>query len=549
MAQNLEDVDLLRIRGLLKRLFRPERSFIRVVLIYGLAISLMTLSVPVAVQTLINTVANIASPSAIVSLSVLLFITLLLSGFLSALRTYVMEQYERLVYARLNAEVSAKILFAKQEFFEGKRNIHMTQRYFDIMTLQKNVPKLLVDGFALVLQMFVGFVLVSSYHETFLIFNLTLLFAIYVIWFFWGRNAMRSAVMLSHAKYQSAQWLTDIAMAHDFFKSSHHIDFAQERTDQLIRAYIDNHKLHFRYTFSQVISFLLLYALSSAALLGIGGMLVLKNQLSIGQLVAAELVLSAIFFGLSKFTNYLKLYYQLVGAADELGLILEIPQELALEQSKIPETAELVVHQVKVFQNGSAREINLQLAAGEKIKVYTQTPWVQRQFMRLLKYHQTPSTGYIRLGNADLSDYDVQELRQAICIVDRSLIVECNLEEYLRLSAPDASIADMHDALAAVGLAQRIDKLEKGIHTTLSAQGSPLLPNEFLLLKVAAAILAQPKVLILTQHVDAMPMNDIQTLLQALTLHPFTLLYFTNHPEQIPLSKCVMLDDTTAGKE
>lgn len=549
MAQNLDDVDLVRIRGLLKRLFRPERNFIRVVLIYGLAISLMTLSVPVAVQTLINTVANIASPSAIVSLSVLLFITLLLSGFLSALRTYVMEQYERLVYARLNAEVSARILFAKQEFFEGKRNIHMTQRYFDIMTLQKNVPKLLVDGFALVLQMFVGFVLVSSYHETFLIFNLTLLFAIYIIWLFWGRNAMRSAVMLSHAKYQSAQWLTDIAMAHDFFKSSHHIDFAQERTDQLIRTYIDNHKLHFRYTFSQVISFLLLYALSSAALLGIGGMLVLKNQLSIGQLVAAELVLSAIFFGLSKFTNYLKLYYQLVGAADELGLILEIPQELALEQSKIPETAELVVHQVKVFQNGSAREINLQLAAGEKIKVYTQTPWVQRQFMRLLKYHQTPSTGYIRLGNADLSDYDVQELRQAISIIDRSLIVECNLEEYLRLSAPEASIAEMHDALAAVGLAPRIDKLEKGIHTTLSAQGSPLLPNEFLLLKVAAAILAQPKVLILTQHVDAMPMNDIQTLLQALTLHPFTLLYFTNHPEQIPLSKCVMLDDTTTGKE
>lgn len=549
MAQSLESVDLIRIKGLLKRLFRPERSFIRVVLIYGLAISLMTLAVPVAVQTLINTVANIASPTAIVSLSVLLFVTLMLSGLLSALRTYVMEQYERRLYARMNAEVSARILFAKQEFFEGKRNIHMTQRYFDIMTLQKNVPKLLVDGFALVLQMIVGFILVSSYHETFLIFNLTLLFTIYLIWLFWGRNAMRSAVMLSHAKYQSAQWLTDIAMAHDFFKSSHHIDFAQERTDQLTQAYIDNHKLHFRYTFSQVVSFLVLYAISSAALLGIGGMLVLKHQLSIGQLVAAELVLSAIFFGLSKFTNYLKLYYQLVGAADELGLILEIPQEMALEQSRVPESAELHVHQVKVFQAGSAREINLQLAAGEKVKVFTQTPWVQKQFMRLLKSHQSPSTGYIRLGNADLSDYDVQELRQDISIIDRSLIVECKVDEFLRLSAPEASVAEMHDALAAVGLATRIDQLKDGVHTTLSAQGSPLLPNEFLLLKVAAAILAQPKVLILTQHIDAMPLNDIQTLLQALTLHPFTLLYFTNHPDQVPLSKCVMLDELSAEQE
>lgn len=549
MAQSLESVDLTRIRGLLKRLFRPERSFIRVVLIYGLAISLMTLAVPVAVQTLINTVANIASPTAIISLSVLLFITLMLSGLLSALRTWVMEQYERRLYARMNAEVSARVLFAKQEFFEGKRNIHMTQRYFDIMTLQKNVPKLLVDGFALVLQMFVGFVLVSSYHETFLIFNLALLFTIYLIWLFWGRNAMRSAVMLSHAKYQSAQWLTDIAMAHDFFKSSHHIDFAQERTDQLINGYIDKHKLHFRYTFSQVVSFLVLYAISSAALLGIGGMLVVQNQLSIGQLVAAELVMSAIFFGLSKFTNYLKLYYQLVGAADELGLILEIPQEMALEQVRVPESAELLIHKVKVFQGGDTREINLQLAAGEKVKVYTQTPWVQKHMLRLLKSHQTPTTGYIRLGDADLADYDVQELRQEISIIDRSLIVECNLEEYLRLSAPDASIADMHDALAAVGLAERVEQLDEGIHTVLSAQGTPLLPNEFLLLKIAAAILAQPKVLILTQHIDVMPQSSIQTLLQALTLHSFTLLYFTNHPDQVPLSKCVMLDEIAAEKE
>ena len=63
--------------------------------------------------------------------------------------------------------------------------------------------------------------------------------------------------------------------------------------------------------------FLLMYAVASAALLGIGGVLVVQGELSIGQLVAAELVMSAVFFGLSRFTQYLKLYYELYGAAEK----------------------------------------------------------------------------------------------------------------------------------------------------------------------------------------------------------------------------------------
>ncbi|MAP22134.1 MAG: ABC transporter ATP-binding protein, partial [Alteromonadaceae bacterium] len=308
-----KSIDLRAIKQHLVALLKPEHGFFNVAIAYGVAISFLTLAVPIAVQTLINSIANIGSVRAVVILSMVLFFTLVISGLLSALRMRVMEHYERKVYARLTSELAAKTMMAPQSFFDGQRNTTITQRYFDIMTFQKNIPSLMVDGFALVLQLVVGFTLVSFYHPFLLMFNLLILLLMYAIWKLWGNQAKRTAVKLSQSKYDSAKWLNDMASAHEFFKSADHLDYAGRNTEQYIASYVKQHKAHFHFTFRQAVTFLLLYALASASLLGIGGYLVVIGQLSIGQLVAAELIMSAVFFGLSRFSQYLKLYYELYG--------------------------------------------------------------------------------------------------------------------------------------------------------------------------------------------------------------------------------------------
>ena len=157
-------INLHATRKTLFAILKPESGFFWVAIAYGVAISLMTLAVPIAVQTLINSIANIGSVRSVVILAIVLFLTLFVSGIFSALRMRIMEYYERKVYARLTAIISLKTIMAEHRFFEGRQNTNITQRYFDIMTLQKNVPSLMVDGFALVLQMLVGFTLVSFYH-------------------------------------------------------------------------------------------------------------------------------------------------------------------------------------------------------------------------------------------------------------------------------------------------------------------------------------------------------------------------------------------------
>lgn len=517
------------------QLLAPDRSFYRVAITYSLAISLLTLSVPIAVQTLINTLANVASIRAIIVLAALLFLTLVVSGALTALRTRTMEYFERRIYARLTAEVSLHTIYARHEYFEGRRNTDITNRYFDIMTLQKNVPFLLVDGFALVLQMLVGFSLVSFYHPALLMFNIVVILALLLFWKLWGHSAVNSAVALSHAKYEMSKWLDSLAYAHEFFKSTRHIDYAVDRTDKLTSRYVGGHKKHFKYTFAQTISFLLLYALASASLLGIGGGLVIIGQLSLGQLVAAELILSAILFGLSKMADYLKNYYEMCGAADELGQVFSIPQENIENNTKhaLNGGSLLFDHVGLTDINNIEYMFNFQIPANVKVLVNAEKSGASRAIIHLLKRHTHPRSGSIQLASCDLEDLDVYHLRQDVVVIDRSPIVECTIEDYLRMSCPAVSLSEIRIVLKQVNIKDEVESLPNGLKTLLSPLGDPLSAVSFLRLKLAACLLIQPKILVLTQFFDLLNPKALENTLALVSKLPITVLYFTkqvSHP-------------------
>lgn len=545
MAKN---IDLKSVRKTLFSLLKPDRHFFTAAIVYGVAIGLLTLAVPLAVQTLINSVVNTASVQAVITLAVVLFIILLVSGIFSALRMRVMEYYERKVYSRLTSQLSLKTIFAPHRFFEGRRNVAITQRYFDIMTLQKNIPSLMIDGFALVLQMLVGFTLVSFYHPAFFAFNILILLVMLGIWKIWGKGAKRSAVRLSQAKYDGAKWLSDIAAAHEFFKSSRHLDYAAGNTQKHIEGYLSAHRQHFRFTFTQAVMFLLLYAAASASLLGIGGYLVVQGQLSLGQLVAAELIMSAVFLGISRFSIYLKLYYELYGAAEKLGGALKMPQEDADQtQQALPASSALRFDHVKLKHTHHNYSLTWSVPAGQKCFVMTKHAWMQKQLVSFIKRHENAPRGVIFLGEKALQDYDIFELRQCISTIDRALMVECTVKEYFKMAAPDAGSGEVYDALRQVHLYETIEELPDGLDTTLSVMGNPLQPVELLLLKLAATILTKPSIVLVNQHFDAIPAATRLHLLKVLENINATVLYFTNAPNDRFFDQTVTLEDLASS--
>ncbi|MFC3579925.1 ATP-binding cassette domain-containing protein [Sphingomonas hylomeconis] len=517
--------------GWLSEIVGPDTPYLRLALVYGVAISLLSLATPISVQLLINSVANTALPAPLWTLSGLLLLLLLLVAGLSALRFWVMALFERRFFARVVAEITVRAVHAQNPFFVDQNRGDLFNRYFDLVVVQKAVPSLVIGGFTILLQSAVGLVVTSFYHPFFLAFNALLLLLVAAIWLLWSRGSIRSAVALSHAKHDAARWLESVGASNGFYKSSRRLDFAMDRSEAVTATYVDRHRHYFRYSFTQTVAFLLLYALASAALLALGGNLILRGELSIGQLVAAELILSGVFYGISQLGWYLDTLYDFVASAEELSMLFAIPQEQAAEAAgQAPVDGAVRLERVEVEE----ARFDFTIAAGEQL-VTLADGGAERLLAMVLKRHSVPARGLVTVGGADLATFDMYLLRSEVMVLDRPTIVEVTIRDYLSLGATGALSGAMLDALDAVGLRARIAQLPHGLDTPLAASGYPLSIGEVMALKLANALLVRPRVLMLSQLYDLIPADRLTDVLQQLKATKTTVLLCTGRPEDITL--------------
>ncbi|MFC7521709.1 ABC transporter ATP-binding protein [Xanthomonas populi] len=509
----------------------PDMPYVRLTMVYGVAISLLSLATPISVQLLINSVANTALPAPLWTLSGLLLGLLMLVAGLSAIRVWIMALFERRLFARVVSEITVRAVHAQNPFFADQNRGDMFNRYFDLVVVQKAVPSLAIGAFTIVLQSAVGLILTSFYHPFFLGFNALLLLVIFGIWMIWSRGSIRTAIDLSHAKHEAARWLESVGGSNGFYKSSRHLNFAMDRSEAVTAAYVDRHQRHFRYSFNQTVAFLLVYAVASAALLALGGNLILRGELSIGQLVAAELILNAVFYGISQLGGYLDAFYDLVASSEELSLLFAIPQERAVvARGKTPGNSAVRLDGVVI----DGARFDFSLAAGEQLVTIADSD-AERLLAMILKRHVVPDRGLVMVGGADMATFDMYLLRSEVTVLDRPTIIEVTIREYLALASADVSSEAMLQAIDAVGLHGRIAALPHGLDTRLAASGYPLWIGEVMALKLANALLVRPRVLMLSQLYDLIPADRLVDVLRRLKEADTTVLLCTARPEDISL--------------
>lgn len=310
--------------ALMRRVVRDERAFYQVALTYGIAVTLLSLAVPVAVQMVINIVANTAQGFSLFVVCAMVMGMLTLAAVLFALQIYTMELFCRRFFARNIAQFN--IVMA--DYFRKaaqKINAHeVIKRFYEIMFVQKAMPNLIISGFALALQMVVGLMVVAFYHPFLLGFNIVFVVVCLVIWRTWHKGARESARQLSKTKYEMAGWLGTFAdHLHSMDQAS--CEKAWQKSNALSNDYIQARKAYFNCIFGQTIGMLCLYVAASTGLLGLGGWLVIEGQLTLGQLAAAELILSAVFFSLTRVGYFLGLYYELCVSAEKLDAMFVDP--------------------------------------------------------------------------------------------------------------------------------------------------------------------------------------------------------------------------------
>ncbi len=537
-------ISLVKFFRIFFDILKPESNFYWLAAIYGIGISLLSLATPISVQMLINTIANTALTAPLVVLSLTLFGLLLISSLLYALRVHLMELFARRFYARMVAEISLISVYAQNPFFNDAKKSALFNRYFDVVYVQTALPILMIGGFTTLLQIATGFVLVSLYHPYFLGFTLVMIALIWVVWIAWGARALRTGVDVSHAKHYTAAWLETIGNSNGFFKSQRRIDYALDKTDDHTRAYISDRKRHFRHVFSQTIAFLVMYAAASAALLGLGGWLVIQNELTLGQLVAAELVLSAAFAGVAQLGSYLGYFYDLFAAVEEISHFYDVEQE----QPKGADPFEGPDHSIAMRGvGGKARHedvrFNLEIPSGAIIMAAASQHGVQRLFTNILKLHDLPQGGIATLGGVDIKAIEAHHLRKNVHVLDRPTIVEMTIREYLALSCPETAPQRMIAALETVGLADTVSTLPKGLDTPLASTGYPLSAVELQQLKLANALLERPRILVLSRLFDLLDPEPIERAVSELRAQSYsTVIYFSNRRIDLGFDRFLYLE-------
>ena len=537
-------LSLRRFFGRFLLILKPERGFYWLAIVYGIGISLMSLATPISVQMLVNTVANTARPAPLVVLSLTLFGLLVIFGLLYALRIHLMELFARRFYARMVAEISLISVYAQDPFFADRKSSALFNRYFDVINVQKALPVLFIGGFTVILQVAVGFVLVSLYHPLFLVFTLVMSALIWLIWLVWGGRAIRTGIDLSHAKHETAQWLETVGGSNGFFKSQRRVDYALDRSDEETHAYLNERRAHFRQHFAQTIAFLLLYALASAVLLGLGGWLVIQGELTLGQLVAAELVLSVAFFGVAQLGTYLTYFYDLCAAIEELTQFYDVEQE---EPGGV--TPVSGIDHTLIFQGvrGQARHetavFDIEIPSGAIVMAAASHHGVQRLFTNFLKMHERPNSGFATLGGVDFQDIEAYNLRQDVHVLERPTFVGMTIREYLSLSSREAASKRMVGALEQVGLSDTIATFEKGLDTPIAATGYPLSSVELQQLKLANALLEQPRILVLSRLFDLVDEDNLSRAIKELRNQAYTtVIYFTGRRIDLGFDRFLFLE-------
>lgn len=525
------------IRLFLKRALYEDRDFLYCTLIYSIIISLFGIAVPISVQLLINSVSFTALFQPVIILGIILLSLLIFSGVLNALQFYTIEIFQRRFMANMAAKVCTILTNAKVKELEKANLPELINRFFDVITVQKTVPKFLVKTISFIFQTIIGLLLVSFYHPFFLLFSIGLITCLYLIYSLYFKKACKAAFFESRRKYDIVGHFEDVSNNIALFKSRTGQNYAKFKTDELTRRYLVDRKLHFRSLFSQTILLFSLYAVASTILLILGGYLVLKGQLTLGQLVAAELILSAILYSLSQFGRDLENIYDLIAACEKLSIFDNIPQEeLKADKPKISEFKKIdfinISNRDELDQEHDETVFNFSLENHKKYLIHDRHQESQHFFLNILRDFQRPSVGELKIDQENIYDFDMLDFRSQIRLIDNKPLMEGTLIENLTVGRKDIEKGKINQILTDLGLGEILEKSNAGLSLRITPTGWPLNEQQVVLLKVARALLFEAKIIIANEVLDIIDHDLRQKILKYIAKNSNALLvYFSNHKD------------------
>lgn len=462
------------------RLFWTERKEIGNIYIYAFFNGLLSLSIPLGIQAIINLIQSATASTAWVVLVFVVLLGLTLMGIFQVYQLRVAEKVQQHIFTKASMEFAYRIPRLKLSALKSNYPPELINRFFDVMTIQKGLYKLLFDFSVAGLQIVFGLILLSFYHPFFLIFSIFLVFVLYLFFKFTSKKGLDSSIKESTYKYQVVSWLEEMARNLSTFKMAGSTPYPMERTDELNQKYLANRQEHFRVLMRQYYSLIGFKVLISGGLLIIGGVLVFDQQMNIGQFVAAEIVIVQMISSVEKLVYSIENIYDVLTGLEKVGSVTDLALENTASSNaeKVDNSQPLSINLQKVSLNSPQwgkpilQNLNLRIAAGEKVAITGNMGAGKSSFLQLLAGLFDNYTGKISYNNIALKNIDLESLRSAIGDnLRQEELFDASLEQNINLGREGIERDEILKLIGVTGLEPFLEELPEGLRTRLPSSG------------------------------------------------------------------------------
>jgi len=520
---------------LLWKLLKPEWNDLNIVLLFALILGILTLATPIAVEALVDTVAFGRFMQPVVVLSLILFIFLGFNSLILGLQTYVTEIVQRRLFARCSADIAIRLPRVNHAELNGEYLPETINRFLEVPTIQKATASLVIDGTSLVLRTFIGMTVLAFYHPWLLGFDVLLLVLLTLIVFVLGRGAVATSIEESKLKYASVAWFEEVSRCKDTFRNREGARYCLDKANWLTGKYLRARAKHFRILIRQIAFALGSQAVASTVLLGLGGWLVISGQLTLGQLVAAELIVTVIVGSFTKIGKLLETFYDLLASVDKISHLTSLPLEASRGLAAFSDSQEssLVLRGVGHSRISSRELIDSDINPGEMIVLRGDPGAGKSTLLDLLYGLDFPGRGFIRFRGEDLRDLQPETLRSRVALLREVEVFTGTIRENLLVGFTPPQRHVLNALLERLGLLDSLLSLPNGLETEISSEGRPLTSTQLRLLAIARILLREPEVVLIDGFLDGLPSSIISLILKELRVDGKRILIIGTNREMI----------------
>lgn len=501
-------VSIYRSLARLNQVLQPQRKDITAVYMFAILAGAVQLSLPLGIQSIISFVmAGSISTSIVVLIGMVVF-GVFINGLLQVRQLQIIEKVTQKLFVRYSIEYSDRIPKLNIEKLDKQYLPEMVNRYFDSISLQKGLDKLLIDIPASIIQVLLGLLLLAFYHPVFIAFGLILILIVVTIIRYTTPKGLDAAMSASNYKYGVAAWLQEVARTIKSFKYTKGTSLHIKKTDELVSSYLGSRTSYFKILLTQFWSLISFKIIITAAMLIIGSYLLVNQQINVGQFIAADIVIIAIIASIEKLITNLSAVYDAVVSVEKLSTITEaeIEKSGGLNLATKNEGVSLEFNQVSFAYSDEPpvlENLQLKLSPGEVAQISGSSGSGKSTMLRLLTGAFTNFKGNILIDEVPVSNYTIESLRSNTGILLGSQdIFQGSLWQNITMGNEAITLEEVTKLAKLTGLDKYVQSCKNGYDSIMQPVGNKLSNTVRKNILLMRALLGRHRLLLLEEPFD-----------------------------------------------